>query len=151
MSSTTHGSTPYYYVPEPSRHPAMAELGEHFHGAAAMALHGLQTWPFWLALGGVVTAYVFYIVNPSIPAAMHARLGWRGFAAVMVGSAVASLGALISPAVFAALEGGERRGLGREAVALEPEAGGGDLRHLVLGVRRCVSSNRAETWKDQPR
>jgi uncharacterized membrane protein len=42
-------------------------------------------------------------------AALHARLGWRGFAAVMVGSAVASLGALISPEVFQAVEAGELR------------------------------------------
>lgn len=49
-------------------HPAMEELREGFHGAAAMALHGLQTLPFWLALAGVVTAYVFYMVAPSIPA-----------------------------------------------------------------------------------
>ena len=27
MSSATHGSTPYYFVPGPSRHPAMAALG----------------------------------------------------------------------------------------------------------------------------
>jgi NADH-quinone oxidoreductase subunit L len=33
-----------------------------------MALHGLKTLPFWLALGGVATAYVFYMVAPSIPA-----------------------------------------------------------------------------------
>jgi NADH-quinone oxidoreductase subunit L len=58
------------------RHPAMAELAEEFHGAAAMALHGLSTWPFWLALAGVVTAYVFYLVKPAIPAAIHARLGF---------------------------------------------------------------------------
>ena len=30
MSSTTPGATPYYYVPEPSRHPAMASLGLFF-------------------------------------------------------------------------------------------------------------------------
>jgi NADH-quinone oxidoreductase subunit L len=35
----------------------MAELAQHFHGAAAMALHGLTTLPFWLALAGVVTAW----------------------------------------------------------------------------------------------
>lgn len=51
-------------------HPAMEELKEEFHGAAAMALHGLTTLPFWLALGGVVTAYVFYMVAPSIPATL---------------------------------------------------------------------------------
>jgi hypothetical protein len=42
-------------------------------------------------------------------AALQARLGWRGFAAVMVGSAVASLAALISPDVFDALSEGELR------------------------------------------
>jgi NADH-quinone oxidoreductase subunit L len=34
------------------RHPAMAKLAEIFHGPMAMALHGLQTAPFWLALAG---------------------------------------------------------------------------------------------------
>jgi len=51
-------------------HPAMEELADEFHGAAAMALHGLTTLPFWLALGGVVTAYVFYMVAPQIPATL---------------------------------------------------------------------------------
>ncbi len=51
-------------------HPAMAELSESFHGEAAMALHGLSSLPFWLALSGVVTAYVFYMVAPSIPATL---------------------------------------------------------------------------------
>jgi NADH-quinone oxidoreductase subunit L len=59
-----------------TRHPAMAELAKGFHGAAAMALHGLSTLPFWLALAGVVTAYVFYIVKPEIPAAIKARSGF---------------------------------------------------------------------------
>ncbi len=51
-------------------HHAMKELAQGFHGATAMALHGLSTLPFWLALGGVVTAYVFYMVAPAIPAAI---------------------------------------------------------------------------------
>ncbi len=52
-----------------ARHPAMAEMAEHFHGAWAMAVHGLSTLPFWLALAGVAVAYVFYLVKPEIPAA----------------------------------------------------------------------------------
>jgi NADH-quinone oxidoreductase subunit L len=52
-----------------TKHPAMAEMAEQFHGAWAMALHGLTTAPFWLALAGVVVAYVFYLVKPAIPAA----------------------------------------------------------------------------------
>ena len=30
MSSTTHGGTPYYFVPGPSRHPVMASIGLFF-------------------------------------------------------------------------------------------------------------------------
>ena len=30
MSSTTHAGTPYYFVPQPSRHPAMAAVGLFF-------------------------------------------------------------------------------------------------------------------------
>ncbi len=57
-----------------ARHPAMAALAEGFHGAAAMALHGLQTLPFWLALAGVLTAWWFYIRQPSIPALLDSKL-----------------------------------------------------------------------------
>ena len=49
-------------------HPAMEELAHEFHGATEMALHGFTTLPFFLALGGVVTAFVFYLVAPQIPA-----------------------------------------------------------------------------------
>jgi len=59
-----------------SRHHAMKEMTEAFHGAGAMALHGLTSLPFWLALAGVVTAYVFYMVKPEIPAAIKARSGF---------------------------------------------------------------------------
>jgi NADH-quinone oxidoreductase subunit L len=48
-------------------HPAMEELASEFHGAAAMAMHSISTLPFWLALAGVVTAYVFYMLVPAIP------------------------------------------------------------------------------------
>ncbi len=54
-------------------HPAMAELNEMFHGPMAMALHGLQTAPFWLALAGVVAAYYCYMVNPRVPAWFYAK------------------------------------------------------------------------------
>jgi NADH-quinone oxidoreductase subunit L len=50
-------------------HPAMEELKQEFHGATAMGLHAFTSLPFWLALAGVVTAYVFYLVKPGIPAA----------------------------------------------------------------------------------
>ncbi len=49
-------------------HPAMAELAQAFHGAAAMGMHAFSTMPFWLALAGVVSAWYCYLVNPKVPA-----------------------------------------------------------------------------------
>ncbi|MFN4264238.1 MAG: NADH-quinone oxidoreductase subunit L [Aquabacterium sp.] len=51
-----------------AKHPVMTELAHAFHGPMAMAGHAFSTAPFWLALGGVLTAFVFYIVAPQIPA-----------------------------------------------------------------------------------
>ncbi|MDE2627144.1 MAG: NADH-quinone oxidoreductase subunit L [Burkholderiales bacterium] len=63
-------------VVDAERHPAMEELAKSFHGAAAMGVHALSSVPFWLALAGVVIAYVFYVVQPAIPAAIKARSGF---------------------------------------------------------------------------
>ncbi|GAB2181771.1 NADH-quinone oxidoreductase subunit L [Denitratisoma sp. agr-D3] len=49
------------------KHPALEELGHEFHGAVAMALHGFTSLPFFLAMAGVVLAWFFYLVKPSIP------------------------------------------------------------------------------------
>ena len=57
-------------------HPAMEELKHVFEshgGAVGMATHALATAPFWLALAGVALAYFFYMVKPSIPAAIKAK------------------------------------------------------------------------------
>jgi NADH-quinone oxidoreductase subunit L len=54
-------------------HPAMKELAEHFHTAFSMAAHALSTLPFWLALGGVVAAYLLYMVFTDVPAKIAAR------------------------------------------------------------------------------
>ena len=56
-----------------AKHPAMLELAKSFHGPGAMALHALTTLPFWLAAGGVATAYYMYLVNPALPAAIKAK------------------------------------------------------------------------------
>ncbi|GDY35338.1 NADH-quinone oxidoreductase subunit L [Acidovorax sp. NB1] len=53
-----------------AKHPAMAKLAEIFHGPVAMAVHGLQTAPFWLAVAGVALSYYMYMVNPALPAAI---------------------------------------------------------------------------------
>jgi NADH-quinone oxidoreductase subunit L len=63
-------------VVDATRHPAMKELAELFHGPVAMAVHGLQTLPFWLALAGVVTAWWFYLKQPAIPAMLKDKLSF---------------------------------------------------------------------------
>jgi NADH-quinone oxidoreductase subunit L len=49
------------------QHDTLAEFGKTFTSATGMALHGLMVLPFWLALGGVVLAWVMYIAMPSLP------------------------------------------------------------------------------------
>jgi len=41
-----------------------------------MAAHALAGPIFWLALAGVVAAYVFYMLRPGIPAAIQQRFGF---------------------------------------------------------------------------
>ena len=52
MSATTHGNTPYYYVPGLSRHPAMAAFGLFFVIlGAGQWINGVE-WGKWsLAFG----------------------------------------------------------------------------------------------------
>jgi NADH-quinone oxidoreductase subunit L len=63
-------------VVDATKHLAMTDLAEHWHGAFAMAVHGLTTPVFWLAAAGVALSYVFYLVKPEIPAAIKARFGF---------------------------------------------------------------------------
>jgi NADH-quinone oxidoreductase subunit L len=48
-------------------HGALEAMKEEFHGAAAMAIHGMTQLPFFLALAGVVLAWFFYLKRPDIP------------------------------------------------------------------------------------
>jgi NADH-quinone oxidoreductase subunit L len=57
-------------------HPVMIELNQHFQGATAMGLHAVMTLPFWLAVAGVALAAFFYLVRPSIPAALAKRFSF---------------------------------------------------------------------------
>lgn len=58
------------------RHPALSELSHEFHGPVGMAVHALQTLPFWLAVSGVATAWFFYMKAPHIPAAIKEKAGF---------------------------------------------------------------------------
>ena len=58
-------------VIDSEKHHAMEELAKEFHGAAAMGFHAFTSLPFWLALAGVVSSYVMYMVFPSWPVAVR--------------------------------------------------------------------------------
>ncbi|MDQ0569322.1 NADH-quinone oxidoreductase subunit L [Variovorax paradoxus] len=58
-----------------NKHHAMKELEEAFHGPVAMAIHGLRTPPFWLALAGVALSFYMYMINPALPAAIKRAFG----------------------------------------------------------------------------
>src|SRR5450830_1547227 len=54
MSSTTNGATPYYFVPSPSRHPALAALGLFFVIlGASQWVNGFEWGKYSLAFGMV--------------------------------------------------------------------------------------------------
>ncbi|HET7845063.1 MAG TPA: proton-conducting transporter membrane subunit, partial [Xanthomonadales bacterium] len=52
------------YVAE--RNDVLAEIGREYHGPVAFALHGFTSPPFWLALGGFLTATLFWWFKPSL-------------------------------------------------------------------------------------
>ncbi len=61
MSSTAHVSTPYYFVPGPSRHPAMAALGLFFVIlGAGQWVNGVGWGAYSLAFGLVFWLTVLY-------------------------------------------------------------------------------------------
>jgi len=56
------------------KHPAMEMVAEHGAHAMEMGLHAVLTPPFWLALAGVVLAWLFYWKKPMYPGTLAARV-----------------------------------------------------------------------------
>ncbi len=56
------------------KNDVVGELAHEFHGAVPFALHGFTAVPFWLALGGVVCAWLFFLRAPQIAAAFQRTL-----------------------------------------------------------------------------
>jgi NADH-quinone oxidoreductase subunit L len=57
-----------------ARHPALEEMAREYHGPVQMALHGLTSPVFWLALAGVVLAWYMYMKNTALPGAIKSRM-----------------------------------------------------------------------------
>jgi cytochrome c oxidase subunit 3 len=79
MSANTHGTTPYYYVPAPSRHPAMAALGLFFVILGAGQWVNDTDWgKYSLLLGMIIwltTLYQWF--GDAIDESLHGQYGDR--------------------------------------------------------------------------
>jgi cytochrome c oxidase subunit III len=58
MSSTTHGATPYYFVPSPSRHPFMASFGLFFTFFGGSQWMNGADWGKWAMIFGLLWVFV---------------------------------------------------------------------------------------------
>jgi len=52
----------------------LGELGHDFHGPTAMALHAVQSLPFWLMLAGFAVATYVYMFHPAVAVRLRDRL-----------------------------------------------------------------------------
>ncbi len=50
-----------------SQHDAVAKMEAQFHGIWGMMSHAFTTLPFWFLLGGIFTAWYFYMVKTDMP------------------------------------------------------------------------------------
>ena len=55
-------------------HPAMAYLKDSYHGVFKFVLHGISMPPFWLAMGGLASAYFIYMKKPVIARMAYDKL-----------------------------------------------------------------------------
>ena len=58
-----------------SQHEAVAKMGAQFHGIWRMMTHALTTLPFWFLLGGIFTAWYFYMVKTDMPGKIKQKFG----------------------------------------------------------------------------
>lgn len=48
------------------QHDVLGQIGEHYHGVLGFIQHGVLAPPFFLAIGGLITAWYVYIKNPAL-------------------------------------------------------------------------------------
>lgn len=56
-----------------TQHDVLAQLGQTYTGVLGFITHGIMGPAFWLAMTGLIMAWYFYMIKPSIPAAIKAR------------------------------------------------------------------------------
>ena len=55
-------------------HAVLQKVGASYHGQLGFILHGMMAPPFWLALAGIFTAWLFYLRRPDLPGKVAARM-----------------------------------------------------------------------------
>ncbi len=58
------------------QHDVLARLAADYHGPAALALEGFTGLPFWFALAGLVTAWLFVLKRPDWADAAAVKFAW---------------------------------------------------------------------------
>jgi len=56
-------------------HDTLGQMGKGYHGQVGFMQHGMSAAPFWLAMGGLILAFVLYRLKPNLPGAIKARAG----------------------------------------------------------------------------
>jgi len=62
-----------YVKPE---HDVLAAIGADYNGIWSFTMHAFQTAPVYLALAGVLTAWLLYIKFPAVPAVLAEKFNW---------------------------------------------------------------------------
>jgi len=57
-------------------HDVIGELGKDYHGIWAFTLHAFQAAPVYLALAGVLVAWLLYVKFPAVPEQIATRMNW---------------------------------------------------------------------------
>jgi len=71
IADIVHGDWFKGVISVTKEHDTIAVLTEEFHGAMNMAIHGLTSLPFLLAMLGVGLSYYLYVINPALPAKLR--------------------------------------------------------------------------------
>jgi len=58
------------------KNDVLGHMAHEFHGAVSFALHGFTALPFWFALAGAVTAWVFFLWKPSLANSTARTFSW---------------------------------------------------------------------------
>ena len=56
-------------------HDVLGEMAREFHGLEGMMMHALTSMPFLLAIAGIATAALFYLMRPDLPAMIKRHFG----------------------------------------------------------------------------